>query len=128
LVARSGRNIPPLILSSLSMITGGFLLWVFGITIEGFSTGPFPIPYYLSLAWLSFLSASAIAIWYTLLKTPGISVSGLNMWKFIIPVFGAILSWLILPDEHPDFVSVLGMVLIATALITVNARKRQQEI
>jgi len=43
-------------------------------------------------------------------------------------VFGAILSWLILPDEHPDFVSVLGMVLIATALITVNARKRQQEI
>lgn len=125
LVARSGSNIPPLVLSSFSMITGGLMLFLTGIGIEGFQKGPFPLPYYLSLAWLSFLSAAAISIWYTLLKSPGVKVSELNMWKFIIPVFGAILSWLILPGEYPDLSSIIGMILVAVALISVNLKQKK---
>jgi drug/metabolite transporter (DMT)-like permease len=124
LVAKSAQNIPPLVLSSFSMIIGGFILYVAGISVEGISRGPFPLPYYLSLAWLSFLSAAAISIWYTLLKTPGVKVSELNMWKFIIPVFGAALSWMILPGESPDTSSVIGMILVAVALVSVNWQKR----
>lgn len=120
LVARSGSNIPPLILSSFSMITGGLMLFLMGVGIEGYQAGPFPLPYYFSLAWLSFLSAAAISIWYTLLKSPGVKVSELNMWKFIIPVFGAILSWMMLPGEYPDLASVTGMILVGVALISVN--------
>jgi len=124
LVARSAQKIPPLVLSSFSMIIGGFILYFVGISVEGISYGPFPLPYYLSLAWLSFLSAAAISIWYTLLKTPGVKVSELNMWKFIIPVFGAALSWMILPGESPDISSVIGMILVAVALVSVNWQKR----
>jgi drug/metabolite transporter (DMT)-like permease len=127
LVAKSGSNIPPLVLSAFSMIVGGFLLFVVGIFIEGISSGPFPLPYYFSLAWLSFLSAAAISIWYTLLKTPGVKVSELNMWKFIIPVFGAALSWIILPDETPDISSIIGMILVAVALVSVNWQKKSQD-
>jgi drug/metabolite transporter (DMT)-like permease len=124
LVARSAQKIPPLVLSSFSMIIGGFILYFVGISVEGINRGPFPLPYYFSLAWLSFLSAAAISIWYTLLKTPGVKVSELNMWKFIIPVFGAALSWMILPGESPDISSVIGMILVAVALVSVNWQKR----
>ncbi|MDO9615807.1 MAG: hypothetical protein Q7J86_14945, partial [Bacteroidota bacterium] len=43
-----------------------------------------------------------------------------SIWKFLIPVAGAILSWLLLPDESPDFVSVSGMILIASSLLILN--------
>jgi len=42
------------------------------------------------------------------------------MFEFIIPVFGAALSWLILPGELPDLTAVIGMVLLAITLISVN--------
>ena len=126
LVARTGSNIPPLILSSFSMIAGGLMLFLTGIGVEGFHAGPFPAPYYISLAWLSFLSAAAISIWYTLLKSPEVKVSELNMWKFIIPVFGAILSWMMLPGEYPDPGAVAGMILVGAALIGVNWKHKKQ--
>jgi drug/metabolite transporter (DMT)-like permease len=120
LVASDKRKIPPLVLSSFSMIFGGLMLFVLGLSVEGLQTGPFPLEYWLSLAWLSFLSAGAISIWYTLLKRPGVKVSSLNMWKFIIPVLGAVLSWLILPNENPTLIAIIGMVLVALSLVVLN--------
>jgi drug/metabolite transporter (DMT)-like permease len=55
-----------------------------------------------------------------LLKKPGVKVSDLNMWKFLIPVAGAILAWTILPGESPDLLSVLGMVVTAIALVIIS--------
>jgi drug/metabolite transporter (DMT)-like permease len=69
---------------------------------------------------LSFLSAAAFALWFTLLKRPGVKVSYLNSWKFIIPVFGAILSWLILPGEYPDIYSITGVIIIGASLLWMN--------
>lgn len=126
IVARDKRKIPPLLLGSFSMIFGGAILFIFGVAVEGFNSGPFPVEYYISLGWLSFLSAAAISIWYTLLKRPAVVVSTLNMWKFIIPVLGAILSWLILPNEKPTLVAILGMVLVALALVSLNLRIRNR--
>lgn len=122
LVASDKHKIHPLVLSSLSMIFGGALLFVVGVAMEGFKPGPFPAEYYISLGWLSFLSAAAFSIWYTLLKRPGVTVSGLNTWKFIIPVLGAILSWAILPNENPTLIAIIGMVLVALALVSLNLR------
>jgi drug/metabolite transporter (DMT)-like permease len=87
--------------------------------------------YYASLGWLSFMSAVTFSIWFTLLKRPGVRVSGLNIWKFLIPVFGALLSWLILPDESPVMVQIVGMVFIVLSLIVLNmkfSRKKNSEI
>ncbi|MCK5461551.1 MAG: hypothetical protein KAI95_01000, partial [Bacteroidales bacterium] len=52
---------------------------------------------------------------------PGIKVSELNVWKFLIPVFGAMLSWIILVDEHPETIALIGMLLIGLSLIVLNA-------
>jgi drug/metabolite transporter (DMT)-like permease len=86
-------------------------------------------PYYHSLAWLSAMSATAFSIWFILLRRPGIKVSVLNIWKFLIPVFGAMLSWIILPGEKPEVIAVTGMILIALSLIVLNAgRLRENRI
>ncbi len=126
-VARDAGDIPPFILSSSSMIIGGAALFLFSIPLEGYDPGGKPPVYYGALAWLSFLSAAAFSIWFTLLKRPGVRVSNLNFWKFLIPVSGAILAWIILPGEHPTWIAVMGMLIIAFSLIGLNIYKRRTE-
>jgi len=125
IVAREKENIPPLVISSASMIMGGAALYLFSLPLEGFHFGPRPPVYFLSLAWLSLLSSVAISIWITLLKRPGIVVSDLNLWKFLIPLFGAVLSWLLLPGEYPQLLTIVGMVIITSALVISNLLQRK---
>jgi hypothetical protein len=87
---------------------------------EGFEFKIYPTPYYISLIYLSLLSASAFSIWYVLLNRPNIKISFLNIWKFIIPVSGAALSWLLLPDESPETITIIGMLIICFSLILLN--------
>lgn len=125
-VVKHGRNIPPMMLSALSLSIGGLILFFISIPIEGISFRSYPFEYYASLVWLSFLSAAAISIWFTLLRRPTVKVSNLNMWKFIIPVLGAVLSWILLPNESPDLASIIGMIVIASALLLLNYFNRQE--
>jgi len=121
--AKTTKGVPPLILSSFSMIVGGGALFFLALPVEGFHVNALPKEYFISLGWLSFLSAAAITIWYTLLQRPGIKVSDLNMWKFIIPVLGAFLSWMLLPNESPDWMSILGMGIIASSLLFLSSKR-----
>lgn len=120
LVARNGKRVPPLVLNSAQLFIGGFLLLILSLLVEGSPLGEYPPLYYLSLGYLSILSAAAFSIWFFLLQRPGVKVSSLNLWKFIIPVFGAILSWLLLPDEYPEVITVVGMLLVATSIVAFN--------
>lgn len=119
-IAQKKHSISPLVLTSSSLTIGGMLLYGISIPFEGIANMDFPAEYFIALVWLSFLSAAAVSIWNTLLRRPGVKVSGLNIWKFLIPVSGAILSWLILPNESPDIVSIIGMVVIASSLLLLN--------
>lgn len=126
LVAREKGMIPPLVISSSSMILGGAALFLFSIPIEGIHFGSKPAVYFISLIWLSLLSAVAISIWITLLKRPGIVVSDLNLWKFLIPLFGAMFSWVLIPAEHPQPITTAGMVIITLALLSSALLKRKK--
>ncbi len=125
LVSKDGKKIPALVLSSSSLLIGGALLFLVSIPLEGFTSFIQPLPYYLSLGWLSILSALAISIWFILLKRPGVKVSELNFWKFLIPLAGAILAWIILPDEKINFYAISGMIIIAGSLVILNIYKRK---
>ena len=125
-VSKSPGNISPLVLSSSSLVIGGFLLLLVSIPLEGITPGPFPAVYFTALIWLSFLSAAAISIWFTLLKRPGVKVSILNVWKFLIPVSGAVLSWILIENEKPDSISVTGMLIIALSLVALSFANRKQ--
>jgi drug/metabolite transporter (DMT)-like permease len=123
IVARDSGFIPPLVLSSASMLLGGLALFLVSLPIEGMTHDPKPPVYYGSLLWLSFVSAAAISIWFALLKLPEVKVSDLNFWKFIMPIAGAVIAWLIIPGEEPSLVAISGMVVIALALVLLNIHK-----
>lgn len=126
-IALKKQTISPMVLTSASLFIGGLFLFLISIPIEGLPNQAFPPKYFVALAWLSFLSAAAISIWNTLLRRPGIKVSELNVWKFLIPVSGAILSWIILPNESPDIVSVSGMIVIGISLVILNLPRRKSD-
>jgi drug/metabolite transporter (DMT)-like permease len=125
LVSKFKRPLSPFILTSASLLAGGIMLYLVSLPVEGFQPGPFPFRYYIALTWLGFLSASAFSIWYSLLKRPGVKVSELNMWKFLIPVSGAGLSWLLIAGEKPDWNSLAGMSIIAFSLVLMSWSNRK---
>ena len=114
-VRSMGMN--PFVLSSSTLFIGGVILYLISIPIEGRPQVSFPSQYWLILLWLSIMAAVAFSLWFMLLQRPGVKVSELNLWKFIVPVVGAILSWLLVPNENPEWVTISGMVIIMTSLI-----------
>lgn len=116
-VSLRSKGINPLVLSSSSIFIGGVILYLVSIPIEGHPQGPLPTEYWLVLLWLSFMAAFAFSLWFKLLQRPGVKVSELNLWKFLIPVVGAILSWLLVPDENPEWLTISGMIIITVSLI-----------
>jgi drug/metabolite transporter (DMT)-like permease len=121
MVVKYRSGLPPLLLNSAQLMIGGLGLILLSIPFEGLTFGINEAPYYISLGWLSFMSAVAFSIWFILLRRPGVKVSELNVWKFLIPVFGAVMSWIILVDEQPEVIALTGMLLIALSLIVLNA-------
>jgi drug/metabolite transporter (DMT)-like permease len=121
IVSRDTKEMPPRVLASFSMIIGGIGLMLVSIPIENPSWNfNLPSEYWLSLGWLAMVSAFSITIWFSLLQRPNVKVSNLNTWKFIIPIFGAFLSWIFLPNEQADTISIIGMFVIACSLLLVN--------
>jgi drug/metabolite transporter (DMT)-like permease len=125
LVSKNRIGISPVLLNAIQIFLGGFMLLIISFFSEGFSFGIKPLPYYLSLGWLSILSATAFSLWFTVLRRPGIKVSEINVWKFMIPLLGAILSWLIVPGEKPYWNTLAGMILIALAIVIITRQMKE---
>jgi drug/metabolite transporter (DMT)-like permease len=124
IISVRSRDINPFVLSSFSLFAGGVILFLVSIPAEGLPSGPMPLEYWISLAWLSFMAATAFSIWYKLLKRPGVRVSELNLWKFLLPPAGALLSWLIVPDESPEILTISGIIIITGSLIMFYRNKK----
>lgn len=117
IISLKSKEIDPFVLSSSSLFLGGIILYLVSIPVEVRHEGPLPMKYWMILLWLSFMAASAFSIWYKLLQRPGVKVSELNLWKFINPVTGAVLSWLFIPGENPELLTISGIVIITFSLI-----------
>lgn len=125
IISLKSKGINPFVLSSASLFIGGVILYLVSIPVEGTSQGSFPLEYWFILTWLAFMAAAAFSLWFKLLQRPGVKVSELNLWKFIIPVVGAILSWLFVPDEKPEWLTISGMVIITVSLIMFYRSTRE---
>jgi drug/metabolite transporter (DMT)-like permease len=125
IVSLKGKGMNPMVLSSATLGMGGIILFLFSLVVENPVVGPKPAEYWLDLIWLSFMSAFAFSLWFKLLQRPGVKVSELNLWKFIIPVVGAVLSWILVPGENPEWLTVTGMVLITGSLVVFFLNNRE---
>lgn len=125
-IAHRATGVPPIVVSATTLSIGGAILLLIGWLTEGFIPPSSQPEYWLSLLALCAISAAAISIWFSLLRRQVIRVGTLNLWKFLIPPFGALIAWIILPDEKPTLIAISGMALIGTALTILATRKRTQ--
>jgi drug/metabolite transporter (DMT)-like permease len=127
IVSLKSRGMNALVLSSFSLGAGGLILYLVSLPIEGTVQVDKPPVYWLDLIWLSFMSAFAFSLWFKLLQRPGVKVSELNLWKFIIPVVGAVLSWLLVPGENPEWLTITGMLIITGSLVIFFLNMREEK-
>lgn len=123
-VKKKQYNISPVALTSFANFTGGLMLLLTSFIVEKPEFKGYPAEFYLALLWLAFIPAAGFSIWYSLLQRPGVKVSELNIWKFVVPVSGCILSWLLLPNEKPDLSSIVGILIITLALQILQLPER----
>ncbi|MBF0431757.1 MAG: EamA family transporter [Fibrobacteria bacterium] len=110
-------GITPVALNSMQIFLGGAMLLITSLIFEGSPHISFSLDWALSLIWLTVMSAIAFSLWFYLLRQKGILVSNLNLWKFLIPVCGAFLSWLLIPGESPGPFSFCGMAIVAVSVL-----------
>lgn len=126
LIAKNKVEVHPVFLNSVQLSVGGLGILVLSAIFEEGQLSPKPFEFYPALLWVSLIGAIGFSIWFVVLKTPGIKVSEINVWKFIIPVLGAVLSWIILPDEHPEGIVIGGMVMVGLSLVAMYIRPKRK--
>jgi drug/metabolite transporter (DMT)-like permease len=119
LVSKDRFGISPVFLNAVQIFMGGVMILIVSLFFEEVSFLAKPLPYYMALGWLSILSAVAFSLWFVVLSRPEIKVSEINVWKFIIPLLGAMLSWVIIANEGPQWNTLAGMILIAAAIVII---------
>ncbi len=124
IVSADKSDVEPITLNSAQMAVGGFMLLLLSFMVEGHPQIAITKQFVFALLWLSFISAAGFSIWFYLIKQERVKVSELNMWKFILPVFGAIISWIFLKNDSPTLLSVIGMLIVAFSVLFFNLRKR----
>jgi drug/metabolite transporter (DMT)-like permease len=115
----------PMKLNSAQIFIGGATLFIISIPVEGMMDFALPGTFYWSLLYLSMVSAVGFSIWYSLIQRPEVLVSNLNMLKFLNPVLGAGLSWIVMANDSPDPFSVAGMLIISAAVLLFYAKRRR---
>lgn len=121
----------PLLLTSTQMFFGGAMLLITSLFTEEVSLEAIPLEFYGALLWLSFVSAAAFSIWYSLLQKQEMKITEINIVKFLIPISGAVLSWIVFAEEHPDILSIIGMSIISISVILFYSQRQtaeQQEV
>ncbi|MFI3314733.1 MAG: DMT family transporter [Rikenellaceae bacterium] len=127
MVVKHNKPISPIVLTMLANLFGGLLLFIVSLFVEDRTIllTSFPLKFHLAILWLAIIPAASFSIWYYLLSLPGVKVSELNVWKFTIPVVGVLLSWLLLPNEHPTWISVTGIIIISTAVLVLQIPRKR---
>ncbi|WP_186580835.1 DMT family transporter [Aquibacillus kalidii] len=75
------------------------------------------------LVYSAILSAVAFGLWYSLLKYN--QAGEISMYKFIVPVSGAVLSSIFIPGEELNLFIFAAITMVAIGIIVVNYKGRR---
>lgn len=116
------RDENPVMLSGWQFIVGGFIMIVAGLIFGGNFSG-FTLISVLLIFYLAFISACAYSLWGILLKFN--DVSKVVIFGFLNPVFGVILSILLLKEHTQNFfVIMVSLILVSIGIIIVNRKNK----
>ena len=113
------RDEDPVVISGYQFILGGAVMVIVALILGG-SFDSFSLAAFGILTYLSFLSAVAYALWGVLLKHN--PVSRVTIFSFMTPVFGVILTALMLPDESTVHIInlLISLILVCTGVFLLN--------
>ncbi len=110
-----GRN--PMKITAFQLIIGGVVLTIIGLALGG-HFDKVTAQGVAILLWLAFVSAGAFTIWSTLLKYHPASM--ISMFNLLVPVFGTILSGVLLGEDVFRIETFISLVLISAGIVLAN--------
>ncbi len=111
------EDIPVVMLTSLQMVVGAMFLVVPAVIVKGFFPFEISTAGLLTIGYLALLSAVAFSLWNQIIRHN--PMGKVSIYLFLIPVFGVILSVLLL-QETLNMGSLIGLVLVSVAIFIVN--------
>lgn len=127
LVKRFSADEDPVVISGYQFIAGGIFLVVLGLALGG-TIKLADLTGLLVLLYLAILSAVAYAVWGTLLKHN--PVSRVTIFSFTTPIFGTLLSMLMLSAESSGTQPlnlVITLILVSLGILLLNYQPRAKE-
>lgn len=112
----SGIN--PIKCTAYQMLFGSLIMIMASLPLAGgnaihFSFSSFPI-----FLWLAFISGAAYTLWYLLLRHN--KVSQVSIYKFQVPLWGSILSAMLVAGESITAMTFLALLMTVVGIVLVN--------
>lgn len=120
LIKKYSQEENPVTLSGYQFFIGGLVLSAVGLFMGGQLT-KFTIESMSVLLYLGLLSAIAYSLWGIILKHN--KVSNVTVYSFMIPVFGVILSALLLESERGGAFkteNIIALILVSVGIVIIN--------
>ena len=126
LMKRFSKYEDPVVISGYQFIVGGAVMIAGGLLFGGYVVIN-SIGAVLMLAYLALLSALAYSLWGILLKYN--PVSKVSIYNFMTPVFGVLLSWLLLTESSKVsvFNVLISLALVCSGIILLNYKKESKK-
>lgn len=121
IVKKTSLRIYPPVLSAYQFIFGGIVLFAIACMFEKPSVIEFSADLVFLLLYLSVATATAFSLWYILIKYN--KLTSIAVYRFLIPVCGALLSAAILDSESFTWLSLLALIFVSYGMITTSTDK-----
>ena len=116
------QSMGPVTLCGWQLTMGALMLIALGIVMGGnLSFGEVGTAGWLLLLYMSFISAAAFTLWTILLKYN--PMGRITVYNFLIPVFGSILSALLLGEKMWNIYTLSALPLVCGGIFLVNRKK-----
>lgn len=119
LVRKYGRDQNSYIMMGVQFLVGSSLLIILGSVLKDGDLA-FTFKAAILLLYAAFISATAFTIWSLVLKYH--SASEFGVYKLFVPLFGSVLSVLILGESFTVNLAI-GMILVLSGALILNKRK-----
>lgn len=113
----------PSVVTGFQLSIGGIILTILGFVFGGSLNG-FTIKSTALLIYMALLSSIAFVIWTELLKYNKVGI--ISVFNFLIPVFGTLLSALVLGENIFDIKILIALILVCYGIFLVYSTKKER--
>ncbi|MBQ8508693.1 MAG: DMT family transporter [Clostridia bacterium] len=118
---KQSQKMSPVLLTGCQQLLGGVTLTAVGL-LSGGHVAPQSVWALPILLYLAFAIAAAYVIWAILLRNN--PVSEVTVFKFAVPVFGVLVSAILLGEDIFNLRTIISLAAVAAGIVLVNWRKK----